>query len=142
MTGFNKVYLDTAPLIYFLDDIPVYGKTVERILTDLLTSNKSIVTSVITCAEYLVYPYRTDNQKKIDTFWNFLKNCNIPLYKVNVAVAEKAAEIRAEYRYFKAIDSLQLSLAISHNCDLFLTNDKQLCQYKGLRCLTVDEYII
>lgn len=40
---------------------------------------------------------------------------------------------------FKSMDALQLAVANVTECDLFLTNDKQLRQYKKIKCITVDE---
>ena len=51
----------------------------------------------------------------------------------------KAAQIRAEYKGFKAMDALQIATACLSGCDLFLTNDKQLKQFKEVKCITVAE---
>ena len=61
------------------------------------------------------------------------------LFRSDIAIAEKAAQIRAEYRGFKSMDALQLASACLSGCDLFLTNDKQLRQFKELKCITVEE---
>lgn len=37
------------------------------------------------------------------------------------------------------MDALQLSIASMSKCDLFLTNDKQLKQFREIECLTVGE---
>ncbi len=37
------------------------------------------------------------------------------------------------------MDALQLAAACLSKCDLFLTNDKQLKQFKDINCVTVDE---
>lgn len=37
------------------------------------------------------------------------------------------------------MDAIQLPVACFTKCDLFLTNDKQLRQFKELKCITVDE---
>lgn len=37
------------------------------------------------------------------------------------------------------MDALQLAVACQSKCDLFLTNDKQLKQFKEITCITVDE---
>ena len=47
--------------------------------------------------------------------------------------------IRAEYKFFKSMDALQLATACINKCDLFLTNDKQLKQFKEIKCVTVDQ---
>ena len=36
------------------------------------------------------------------------------------------------------MDALQLASACVYGCDVFLTNDKQLCQFTELRCVTLD----
>ncbi len=140
MTGYKKVFLDTAPLIYFLDADEHFGETVRKIFEDILQSDKQMLTSVITCEEYLVYPYKTGNEEKVAAFREFISECGIPLCPIDVETAKKAAKIRARYKDFKAMDALQLASACMQGCDLFLTNDKQLRQFKDLICVTVDEW--
>ena len=36
MTGYNKVFLDTTPIIYFLDEDVNFGDKVENILSEIL----------------------------------------------------------------------------------------------------------
>ena len=140
MTGYNKVFLDTTPLIYFLDNDSNFGMKTKAILEEILSNNKILITSVITCAEYLVYPYRTHNQEKIDVFFDFTSACGIELIPVSAETAKLAAKIRAEYKDFKGMDALQLAIAVQTGCDLFLTNDKQLRQFQDIRCITVEEW--
>ena len=64
MTGYSKVFLDTSPLIYFLDTDINYAEKVENIFSEVLENGKPMITSVITCTEYLIYPYRTGNSEK------------------------------------------------------------------------------
>lgn len=112
MTGYEKVFLDTAPLIYFLDDDANFGQKAKAVFEEILSNGKSIVSSAITCHEYLVFPYKTHNQEKIDVFFEFTGFCGIELIPISANIANKAAKIRAEYRDFKAMDSLQLAAAI------------------------------
>jgi len=141
MTEFNKVFLDTTPLIYFLDNDVHYGEKTKRILEQILFAKKIVCSSTVTCSEYLVYPYRTGNVEKVDAFFEFITDCEIPLITINVEIAKKAASIRAEYKDFKAMDCLQLATAVYAGCDIFLTNDKRLRQFTELRCITIDEWI-
>lgn len=93
MTEYKKIFFDTAPIIYFLDEDINYAEKVRRILSDFLDNEKQMVTSTITCTEY---------------------------------------------KDFKTMDSLQLAAACVQGCDLFLTNDKQLRQFREIKCVTVD----
>lgn len=97
------------------------------------------LTSAITITEYLTYPYRENDLKLIDDFYSFIGNMEINVKEIDRKTAEKAAQIRAEYRHFKTMDSLQLATACVSGCDLFLTNDKQLRQFKEIACIAVDD---
>ena len=56
MTGYRKVFLDTAPIIYFLDNDVNFGEKAKSILEEILGNGKGLATSVITCMEYLTFP--------------------------------------------------------------------------------------
>ena len=112
---------------------------VESILSEIIENEIEMATSTITCMEYLTYPYKMGNTEKINAFFDFVKDCDIPLYSIGEEVAKKAAQIRAEYKVFKAMDALQLATACLTGCDLFLTNDKQLRQFGEIMCITVEE---
>lgn len=74
----------------------------------------------------------------IQNFENFVDDLGINVINIDQSIAAKAASIRARYSGFKAMDSLQLASAVSENCDLFLTNDKQLLQFNQIDCKTAD----
>ena len=38
------------------------------------------------------------------------------------------------------MDALQLASAITNNCDLFLTNDRQLRQIEEIKCVMLEEW--
>lgn len=61
---------------------------------------------------------------------------------ITESVADRAARIRAKYTSFKGMDSLQLAVAVEDKCDTFLTNDKQLKQFDGIKVVTVEDWII
>jgi predicted nucleic acid-binding protein len=140
VTEFKKIFLDTTPLIYFLDDDVNFGKLTQNILSQFLQSDADMVTSTITCTEYLTYPYRTGNTEKINAFFEFLTDCEIHIQPISVDIAKKAAEIRGRYPHFKTMDCLQLATACIYGCDLFLTNDYQLRQFVEIKCVTVEEW--
>ena len=135
----SKVFLDTSPLIYLLDNDANFGEKTNMILSALARDNNQFVSSVITCTEYLVIPYRSNNQPLIDAFWELVTDCGMILYPITQEIAIKAANIRAEYG-FKSMDSLQLAVACIEGCQLFLTNDKQLRRFREISCVTVEEW--
>ena len=140
VTGIGRLFLDTAPLIYFLDDDEHYAGKMKDIFYNALTSGVKIITSALTVTEYLTYPFRSGNTEKINVFFEFINDAEIEIMSINTATAAKAAQIRAEYTAFKTIDALQLASACINFCDVFLTNDKQLCQFQEMKCITVDNF--
>ncbi|MCM1192877.1 MAG: PIN domain-containing protein [Acetatifactor muris] len=140
MTEYKKIFLDTTPVIYFLDADINYAEKVEQIFGDFIKNKCSMITSAITCTEYLTYPYRTGNTEKINVFFEFLSDCNIQIQPVDISIAKKAAQIRARYKDFKTMDCLQLATACLQQCGLFLTNDKQLRQFDELKCMVIDDF--
>ena len=90
----KKVFLDTTPIIYFLDEDMNFGNKVESILSEIIENEIEMATSTITCMEYLTYPYKMGNTEKINAFFDFVKDCDIPLYSIGEEVAKKAAQIR------------------------------------------------
>lgn len=142
MIEYNKVFIDTAPFIYFIEkDInnPLYYSKMKDFFSDGYNKNKKFVTSVITMEEYFVFPYRNKEVVLIAMFNELVSTLNMEIIDIEQKIAQKAAQIRADYRGFKAMDALQLAVAWYTKCDLFLTNDKQLRQFKDIRCITVDE---
>ena len=69
-----------------------------------------------------------------------MQAADIRVRNIDREAAETAARIRAKYQNFKAFDSLQLACAVGGECDLFLTNDKQLRQFADVRCATVVDW--
>ena len=140
MKDFKKFFLDSTPLIYFLDRDPNFGEKTAQIISYLIDNEKYIASSIISATEYLIYPYRTGNDAKVKAFWKFIYDNYIVLSPISKDIAVEAAKIRAEYRHFKTADVLQLAAAICSGCDLFLTNDKQLKQFDKISCMTVAEW--
>lgn len=89
--------------------------------------------------EYFVFPYKNKAYSFIDVFNRLVNTLEMEIIDINQEIAKKAAQIRAEYKGFKAMDALQLAAACLSACDLFLTNDKQLKQFKEIECITMEE---
>ena len=137
MTDFKKIFLDTSPIVYYLENNELYYSNMKMFWKQY--EDCDYVTSAVTVTEYLTYPYQQNNVNMIDAFYAFIDGMDIGIKSIDKAIAEKAAKIRAEYKFFKTMDALQLATACLSKCDLFLTNDRQLRQFKEMKCLTVEE---
>ncbi len=140
MTEYNRVFVDTAPLIYFLENDANFGETSKTVFTEILSTGKHLITSAVTCEEYLVHPYKTGDSESAEAFFEFIEDCHLQVSPITIDVAKKAARLRAKYKDVKGMDALQLASAITNNCDLFLTNDRQLRQIEEIKCVMLEEW--
>jgi predicted nucleic acid-binding protein len=142
MTGFEKIFLDTAPFIYLVEDNQKYAKSVANFIADQIIVHESILfTSVITIAEFCVKPKRNNELIIIEKFKNKLKEHQIIIVNITEHIAELSADLRTKYTSLKNFDALQLATAISAGCDKFLTNDHTLKQIKEIKILLVEDLI-
>lgn len=139
MTDYKKVFFDSAPIIYFLDKNEKYYQTVSSWMKDHAAS--IFASSPVTVMEYLTYPYCQNQPERIEAFDSFLSEFEIELSSIDEAIGKAAAQIRAEHSAFKAMDALQLATACETGCDVFLTNDKQLKQFDGIKIIVIDELL-
>lgn len=135
----SKIFIDTAPFIYALENNELYSSKVQKAFIDYYDSFTSLSTSFLTFTEYCVVPYKENNLQKIKDFETFIFDAQIEIVSLTKEVAEYASFIRSKYQGIKAMDALQLASAIQNNCDVFLTNDKQLKQVQEISVLLVDE---
>ncbi len=142
MTDFNKVFVDTAPYIYFLNHNDNFYVVTKSFFEKCMENDIPMITSVITTEEYLVMPYRNGNEKWVEAFRTFLNDTKTEVLDIDNRIAEKAAKIRANYEGFKAMDALQLASAVAVGADLFLTNDKQLRRFEGIKELFINNFAL
>ena len=83
MTDFKRVFVDTEPIIYYLENSPLYSEVIKRFFTTCIEENIQVITSAITIEEYLVYPYSSDQMDFVDNFKRnvFLQCQNMLLYQ-------------------------------------------------------------
>lgn len=139
MTEFKRVFVDTAPIIYYLENSALYMDSVKKFFEKCVKENIQVVTSAIIIEEYLVFPYSSGKIEFADNFKRFIEYMNIMVVDIDPNIAEQGAKIRGKYKNFKAMDALQVAAAIVSGCDMFFTNDKQLRQEKELPCMTMED---
>ena len=125
--------------VFIYTSICALCTTYFTLFTRVFCTIYNFTTSSITYEEYLVYPYKNKDYECIKRFKDFLETTETSIVSVDESVAERAAKIRAEYTSFRAMDALQLASACQNNCDVFVTNDKQLRQFKDIKIQLIDE---
>jgi predicted nucleic acid-binding protein len=139
LRGVQRLGLDTAPFIYFLERNPAYIDLVREVVRRISSGSLSGHTSVITLAEVLVQPLRQGDTRLAQHYRRFLsRSRNLTLEPITADVAKQAAELRARYG-LRTPDALQIAAALSGGCSAFLTNDGQHKRVTELQVLVLDE---
>ncbi|MBP9888697.1 MAG: PIN domain-containing protein [Leptospiraceae bacterium] len=139
---YKKIFVDTAPFIYFYEEHKEFGDISKEIFTFHKNQKQIFVTSALTVMEVLPKPISENDSDLIKKYINAIKNNPlIDLTEINYDIAFKAAELRANYKFLKGIDSLQISSAIESNCDCFITNDERLKNISNIKILSLTDLI-
>ena len=134
-----RLGLDTAPVIYYVENVSNYFALCEPFFTAIDANQINAFTSTITLTETLAHPLRTGNQAFADQFRNLLlATPGIATEDLTPAIAERAADLRAHYN-LRTPDAVQVATAIETNCDAFLTNDAALKRVTEIRIIVVGE---
>ena len=137
MTDFKRVFFDTAPFIYYLENDGDFKIKAKKVIADC--EEADFVTSTVTVAEYLTGVFKNGDEKRTAEFRGLISEYDFEVIPISWDIAEEAAQIRAKYQGFKMMDSLQLATAKISGCDAFVSNDLQLKQYSDVNVLIVDE---
>ncbi len=141
LTNVQRLGLDTAPFVYFIEAHPKYDAIVVEIFQRIANGQLIGITSVITLVEVLVMPVRMSQSHLVQAYRDLLqKSANLEMVLIDVAIAEKVVELRARYN-LRTPDALQIAAALQHGCDAFLTNDIDLKRVTELRVLVLDELL-
>ncbi len=139
LQGVTRLFLDTAPIIYFVEENERYLPLVESVF-DLIDQGALVaVTSPITLAECLVIPYRDDRPDLQQAFSDLITNgANTLFTSLDDSIAKLAAELRAKHN-LSLTDAFQIATAISSGCDAFLTNDAGLKRINQIPVIVLDD---
>lgn len=140
LNGVSSLFLDTAPVIYFVERNPRFVNLVDPIFERLETDITAVV-SPITLAECLVGAIRLGSENLEQAFVDVLQQDEVMFVEINPVIAREGARIRVRYN-LQLPDALQVATALNANCDAFLTNDDALKRVTELRVLVVNELVV
>lgn len=91
----ERVFVDTNPIIYLLDDIVPFKDVVRDFLLSRKMQGAEFYTSTVTDAEFFVKPFENRDLEKINIYRNFLHDFEFLKCFVNEQIDERqAAEMR------------------------------------------------
>lgn len=133
------IFLDTAPLIYFIEGHSKYQPTLQQLFALNDSGNFKFLTSSITLLEVMVKPLKEEETKIVEKYKTILTNAKgMDIVEITIPIAMKAAELRAKYKIHTP-DALQIATAIEHQADYFLTNDQRLKSVTEITIFTLSE---
>jgi predicted nucleic acid-binding protein len=139
--GGTIVGLDTAPLIYLIEENPVFLPFVRPFFEAVDRGEFRVVTSILTLTEVLVHPMRCGDQELADQYRRILLHASqVTTAPVSEMIADEAAQLRARHG-LRTPDAIQLATAIRSGASSFLTNDTRLPNLPGLNMLVLNKLI-
>jgi len=137
MTASEKIFVDTAPFIYLLQNHPTFAQKVEDYLAD--HDDAAWYTSVLTLTEYGVKPARAGDTQALGGLESFLEEVPFGIESITKEVARVSVRLRVKYTSLRAMDGLQLAAALEAGCNQFLTNDKKLRHIDEITIIIVSD---
>lgn len=143
LAGFSSVFIDTAPIIYYIQAHPEFGPLAREVVIAIESGSLTAYSSVLTLTEVLIKPVGINDVALAQKFVQFIKHAkHLILIEISEGIAETAGNLRGRYSFLKTIDALQVAAALDVEADAFLTNDAKLKQIKELRVILLKDYLL
>lgn len=136
----NKVvFLDTAPLIYFIEGNSAYQENLKKVFEYNDDGYFKFITSPITVFEVLVKPIKLKETQIVGQYKTILTEADgIDIYDITTSISIRAAEIRAKYS-IPTPDAIQIATSIDRQAQFFLTNDNRLRSITEIKVISISE---
>lgn len=125
------VFLDTSPVIYLIEQPPLWGPKSTARIKALLVGGERLAVSDLVRMECQVGPLKRNDTLLMAKFAVFFASPDVQVLSISGAVCDRAAIIRAQYG-FKPLDALHLATAVENGCSLFLNNDSRLSKFPDI----------
>jgi predicted nucleic acid-binding protein len=138
LAGVQRLYVETAPFIYYVEDHPGYADKLELVFETVKAGRAEIVTSVITLVKTLTKPLKMGDKHVEQAYRTLLQETRyVTLLAITISIADRGADLRARYK-LRTPDALHLAAALDSGCNAFLTNDLALQRVTELPILILD----
>jgi predicted nucleic acid-binding protein len=139
--GPGPVALDSAVVIYFIEEHPLYLPLIEPVFLAIDQGRIQAVTSSLTLLETIVVPLRAGDLRLADRYEAFLtRSQGLRLVQIDLGLLRSAAHLRAATR-LKTPDAIQLATCLAAGCSSLITNDRDYPSMPGTRILQLTEYL-
>jgi predicted nucleic acid-binding protein len=137
----KKIMLDTAPLIYYIENINPYFALLQGLFESIAIGDNPAVTSIVTLIEVLTKPIRDKQYELAEKYRLYLtQSKNLELIAVTTEIGEQSAYLRAKYN-LRTADAIQVAVAIVSGSHLFITNDMIFKRVKEINVVILDDLL-
>lgn len=139
LSGLSRLYIETAPFIYFTEARATYVDKMRTIFSGVSSGQFQVLTSAVTIPETLMKPLQSNDTALVNRYRTmFYHTHGIRVVAVSSSVGDLAAELRAHYN-LRTPDALHVACAVESRCDAFLTNDTAIKRVKEIQILVLDD---
>ena len=122
----GRILVDSAPIIYHLEDHPVFGPRYADLFARAGSGDYQLVISTVTLVEVLTGPLREGDEQLADDYRQALTRPPTWLVAdLTVAIATRAARIRSQTR-LRLPDATILATALEVPCIALVSHDRDL----------------
>lgn len=125
--------MDSAPIIYFLEDHPKYSSRFAPIFESHAAGDVRFAVTTITIAEVLTGPLAAGEETLARRYRSILESWQV--INMDADIAESAARMRALFR-LKLADAVQVASAIAINADALVTHDRDFSRVTRLNVIS------
>jgi len=135
----DRIFMDTAPFIYFFEEHPLYIEKLNNLFNSVYTMGIPLITSIVTYIEVLTHPEKTGAKKLAAKYRDSLTNSElVSIYPLNLQVADMTVNFRVKYG-LKTPDAIQLATAVVCGADYIITNDREWKRVRDVRTVILSE---
>lgn len=139
MSSYRKIGLDTICFIYHLSRDPRYLPITSALFSLVESGKLTAVTSSLTLVEILTRPKQLGHQVAAESYRVALATFpNLELRRSDIAITERAAELRARYR-LATPEAIQLATALVESAQAFIGNTPSLRGIKELDIVLLED---
>src|SRR5262249_23773861 len=129
------------PLIYYFEEHIEYMAAADELFNAIHQGLARGMTSILTLLEVLVKPLRIGRHDLAGDYRRILCNTRgVAVYAIDQNICERAAQLRADSRWLRTPDAVQLATALEYGAEVIVTNDERWKRLTQIPVVVMRDY--